>query len=95
MVLRRIHVAGELAGGGHHAGVPALFHHEGAVAQVQALARVVVVGRQGYPGGVGPALPAVSSTEVRERLARGEDVSALVPRRVLEYARERGLYGPR
>ena len=62
--------------------------------RVQALARVVVVGRQGYPGGTGPALPAISSTAVREALARGEDVSALVPRRVLEYARARGLYGP-
>jgi len=59
---------------------------------VQALARVVVVGRQGYPGGEGPALPEISSTEVRARLARGQDVSALVPRRVVEYARERGLY---
>jgi nicotinate-nucleotide adenylyltransferase len=60
--------------------------------RVQALARLVVVGRQGYPGGEGPALPAISSTEIRERLARGEDVSALVPRRVVEYAAERGLY---
>lgn len=62
--------------------------------RVQALARVVVVGRQGYPGGEGPALPAISSTEVRERLGRGEDVSALVPRRVVEYARQKALYGP-
>jgi nicotinate-nucleotide adenylyltransferase len=62
--------------------------------RVQALARLVVVGRQGYPGGEGPALPAISSTEIRERLARGEDVSAFVPRRVLEYAAERGLYRP-
>ncbi len=61
---------------------------------VQALARVVVVGRQGYPGGGEPALPAISSTAVRERLARGEDVSALLPRRVAAYALERGLYGP-
>jgi nicotinate-nucleotide adenylyltransferase len=61
---------------------------------VETLARVVVVGRQGYPGGQGPALPAISSTEVRERLARGEDVSALVPRRVVDYALERGLYRP-
>jgi nicotinate-nucleotide adenylyltransferase len=51
------------------------------------------VGRQGYPGPHAPALPDLSSTEVRERLARGEDVAALVPRRVLEYARARGLYG--
>jgi len=61
---------------------------------VQARARVVVVGRQGFPGCEGPDLPAVSSTEVRERLARGEDVSALVPARVLEYAKGRALYDP-
>ena len=59
---------------------------------VQARARVVVVGRQGYPGGAEPALPAVSSTEVRARLARGEAADGLVPRRVAEYALERGLY---
>jgi len=34
----------------------------------------------------------VSSTEVRERLQRGEDVSALVPTRVLAYVKEHGLY---
>jgi nicotinic acid mononucleotide adenylyltransferase len=34
----------------------------------------------------------VSSTEVRDRLLRGEDVSSLLPARVLEYVRERGLY---
>jgi nicotinate-nucleotide adenylyltransferase len=59
---------------------------------VESLARVVVVGRQGYEGGEGPALPEISSTLIRERLARGEDVSALVPRRVVEYVREHGLY---
>lgn len=62
--------------------------------QVQALARLVVVGRQGFAGGGEAALPAISSTEVRERLARGEDVSGVVPRRVLEYAAARGLYRP-
>jgi nicotinate-nucleotide adenylyltransferase len=62
--------------------------------RVQELARVVVVGRQGHEAGAAgrPLLPAVSSTEVRERLARGEDVSRLVPRKVLDYVRERGLY---
>jgi nicotinate-nucleotide adenylyltransferase len=61
--------------------------------RVRELARVIVVGRAGEAAsGFGPALPDVSSTEVRERLARGDDVSALVPRRVLEYVRERGLY---
>jgi len=54
---------------------------------------VIVVGRAGEASFAdGPALPDVSSTEVRERLRRGEDVSALVPTRVLEYIRERGLY---
>jgi nicotinate-nucleotide adenylyltransferase len=61
--------------------------------RVRELARVIVVGRAGEAAFAdGPALPDVSSTEVRERLRRGEDVSALVPTRVLEYVRERGLY---
>lgn len=62
--------------------------------RVQALARIVIVGREGYPPVPGaPTLPAISSTLVRERLARGEDVSGLVPRKVREYAVERKLYG--
>jgi nicotinate-nucleotide adenylyltransferase len=61
--------------------------------RVRELARVIVVGRAGETAFAdGPALPAVSSTEVRERLLRGDDVSALVPTRVLAYIRERGLY---
>ncbi len=61
--------------------------------RVQELARLVVVGRAGREGPPGvPALPPISSTEIRDRLGRGEDVSALVPRRVLDYIRERGLY---
>ncbi len=61
--------------------------------RVEALARVVVVGREGYPPVPGaPTLPAVSSTEIRARIARGEDVSGLVPRKVREYIDERGLY---
>ncbi|MBI5069840.1 MAG: nicotinate-nicotinamide nucleotide adenylyltransferase [Deltaproteobacteria bacterium] len=62
--------------------------------RVQELCRVVVVGRQGHEDGAGgrPLLPAVSSTEVRERLVRGAEVSHLVPRRVLAYVREKGLY---
>jgi nicotinate-nucleotide adenylyltransferase len=60
--------------------------------RVRALARIVVVGRQGHAEVAGPSLPAISSTEIRARVARGEDVSALVPRRVLAYLRERGLY---
>jgi nicotinate-nucleotide adenylyltransferase len=61
--------------------------------RVRELARVVVIGREGFlpvPGA--PSLPAVSSTEIRARIARGEDVSGLVPRRVREYVEDRGLY---
>jgi nicotinate-nucleotide adenylyltransferase len=62
--------------------------------RVKELAGLIVVGREGYaPVAGAPALPAISSSLVRERLARGEDVSGLVPRKVLEYVRERGLYG--
>jgi nicotinate-nucleotide adenylyltransferase len=60
--------------------------------QVRDLARIVVVGRQGHPGAPGPALPDVSSTEIRARIARGEDVSGLVPLKVLAYIAARGLY---
>jgi nicotinate-nucleotide adenylyltransferase len=63
--------------------------------RVTELARVVVVGRQGYPGGEGPALPAISSSEIRERLAQGQPVEGLVPRAVLAHLRSRGLYGAR
>ncbi len=62
--------------------------------RVKELARIIVVGRQGHPRGAEgrPLLPAVSSTEIRDRLRRGEDVSALVPGPVLAYIREKGLY---
>ena len=65
----------------------------------------IVVGRAGFanPGTV--AMPAISSTEIRERLqqaraaaatgaaVRGPAPEALVPRAVLDYIRQRGLYG--
>jgi nicotinate-nucleotide adenylyltransferase len=61
--------------------------------RVQELARIVVVGREGFPAVAGaPSLPAVSSTEIRARIARREDVAGLVPRRVREYVEEKGLY---
>jgi nicotinate-nucleotide adenylyltransferase len=62
--------------------------------RVTQLARIVVVAREGYPsaGGQSPALPAVSSSAIRERIARGEDVSALVPSSVAQFIRERNLY---
>jgi nicotinate-nucleotide adenylyltransferase len=60
----------------------------------------LVVGRSGAEGEE-PGLdhedrvnmPAISSTDVRERLQSGRPADHLVPRRVLDYIRERGLYG--
>jgi nicotinate-nucleotide adenylyltransferase len=71
--------------------------------EVVALAPPIVVGRSGYRAvpehGSGAGfqqldldLPRVSSTEVRERLSRGQDVLPLLPRVVLDYIAERGLY---
>lgn len=67
------------------------------------LAPLLVLGRSGHHA---PAdrftnatfvdavpMPEVSSTEVRRRLASGEDVSGLVPRPVIELIEQRGLYG--
>ncbi len=63
--------------------------------RIQRMARVVVLYRAGYTaeGTVGPPLAVVSSTDIRERLNRGERPSDLVPRAVLDYAREHHLYG--
>ena len=40
-----------------------------------------------------PYLP-ISSTQVRQAVARGEDISGLVPQAVATYMKERGLYRP-
>jgi nicotinate-nucleotide adenylyltransferase len=61
--------------------------------EIERLCDVIVVGRAGYPApGVQVELPAVSSTDIRARLRRGEDVSGMVPATVLAYVREHGLY---
>ncbi len=63
--------------------------------RIQQLASVLILYRAGYPSAraVGPPLAQVSSTEIRERLGRGELPGDLVPRRVLEYARAAHLFG--
>lgn len=65
--------------------------------RVQALVQVTVLHRAGYPapGALGPPMAEVSSTEIRRRLEHGEPLADLVPRRALEVARSRGLYGLR
>jgi len=54
--------------------------------------QMLVVGRGGFVGGSGVAMPEVSSTEIRARLRGGESVDGLVPRSVCDYIRQRGLY---
>lgn len=63
--------------------------------RIQQMVRVLVLYRAGYPaqGTVGPPLAEVSSTLIRDMLARGERPQELVPSRVLDYACEAGLYG--
>lgn len=62
--------------------------------ELRTLADFIVLGRAGYAEAEAPevALPKVSSTEVRARLAAGRPVDALVAAEVLDYIRERGLY---
>ena len=63
--------------------------------RVEKLAPLIVIARAGHPhprATATPAMPEVSSTEVRRRLAAGEEVSHLVPRPVLDYIRATGLY---
>jgi len=52
----------------------------------------IVVGRGGFPGGSAVAMPVLSSTEVRRRLAAGQSVDGLLPHAVAEYIREHRLY---
>jgi len=61
---------------------------------IHSLARLLVLNRAGHPSAaaVGPPMAHVSSSEVREALAAGQDVSHLVPRAVLAYALAMGLY---
>jgi nicotinate-nucleotide adenylyltransferase len=59
--------------------------------RIEQLARIVRVRRAGY-GGEGPAIPDVSSTQVRSLLRSGGDASKLVPRAVLQAIRDAGTY---
>lgn len=68
--------------------------------EIARLAPPIVVGRSGYvrDPAHGEALesaidlPRISSTEVRARLSRGQSAVPLVPRVVMDYIAERGLY---
>jgi nicotinate-nucleotide adenylyltransferase len=58
---------------------------------IVAIAPPIVLGRAGADA----MLPAVSSTQVRDAIARAawDEAARLVPRRVLDHVRQRGLYG--
>lgn len=60
--------------------------------ELKTLVDFIVVGRQGSPATGAIELPPISSTMVRDKIARGEPIDAIVPARVVDYIRERGLY---
>jgi nicotinate-nucleotide adenylyltransferase len=66
--------------------------------EVLELAEIAVFARPGWPQADGrarvvPMAPlAISASEIRARLARGGDVSAMVPAKVLDYIRQHNLY---
>lgn len=60
--------------------------------EVVALAPPIVFKRHGYEGGSLPAPPNVSSTDIRERLGRGESAVPLIPSSVQKRISELGLY---
>lgn len=62
--------------------------------EVAKLAPLLVVARGGHPHpqARGPAMPEVSSTEVRALLASRGDAAALVPRKILDYLALKPLY---
>ena len=64
--------------------------------QIERMVQVLVLYRAGYPakGTLGPPLAEVSSTQIRDMLARGQRPEELVPRQVLDYAHQARLYGP-
>ncbi len=62
--------------------------------RIRKLAPPIVVPRAGYPApdAALPALPDISSTEIRRRLREGLPTDGLLDLEVARHARERGLY---
>lgn len=63
--------------------------------RLEEMVELVVFKREGYPiegYSMLPHIIDVSSTAIREALAKGGDVSHLVPAKVLAYIKEHGLY---
>jgi len=64
--------------------------HRGA--DLAALVEVIAVPRQGYDNGHPAALPAISSSQVRERLKRSEPVADLLPAAVYDLIQREDWY---
>ncbi len=63
--------------------------------EVKRLSRMVIVPRRGYPNQglrLQIDLPLLSSTEIRDLIAEGQDVSGMVDYEVLRFVEQRGLY---
>jgi nicotinate-nucleotide adenylyltransferase len=62
--------------------------------RIPELASLLVVGRGGHDDGQrrDVSMPEISSTEIRDRLRRGESVEGLVPRAVIEHIAASQLY---
>jgi nicotinate-nucleotide adenylyltransferase len=66
-------------------------------AELETLCDIAVVARPGWiPDAKARAIPMtplpISASDIRSRIARGEDVSAMLPAPVLGYIRDKGLY---
>lgn len=60
---------------------------------IERLVPLLVVGREGYTTAEEPmVLPNISSSMIRSKLQRGDDVAALLPAGVLDYIHHHGLY---
>ncbi|MFT3708259.1 MAG: nicotinate (nicotinamide) nucleotide adenylyltransferase [Archangium sp.] len=64
--------------------------------RIQQLVQVTVLHRAGYPAAdaLGPPMAEVSSSEIRRLFDAGKSPGELVPKKVLELVRARGLYRP-
>jgi len=79
--------------GGDILGEAAKWHRFDEISQ---LAPLMIAGRPGFPhpdvGPDTPILPAISSTEVRARLAVGDELDQMLPARVRAYIKAHSLY---
>ncbi|MCB9557587.1 MAG: nicotinate-nicotinamide nucleotide adenylyltransferase [Deltaproteobacteria bacterium] len=61
--------------------------------EIERLVDVLVVGRQGVADDQPePALPAISSSDIRRRIASGEAVDRVLPAPIADYIDQQGLY---